>query len=100
MNSYNTALPLFKQVGDIVGEANCIYRMGLCSIRNNQVDAGIENVFKAIELYGKINDKYSIGLAYTDLSMELMEKEGFQEKAYEYKKKGDEIQKSIQLALL
>ncbi len=100
LNSYNTALPLFKQVGDIVGEANCIYRMGLCSIRNNQVDAGIENVFKAIELYGKINDKYSIGLAYTDLSMELMEKEGFQEKAYEYKKKGDEIQKSIQLALL
>ncbi|KWT84123.1 metallophosphoesterase [Candidatus Magnetominusculus xianensis] len=99
MESYNKALPLYKQVGDILGEANCIKGLGLCVIKDNQTDMGIEEVFKAIKLYAQINDKHSTGEAYTELAHVLEEIEGFQEKAIEYKKTGEEILNSIERAM-
>ncbi|MBF0557105.1 MAG: tetratricopeptide repeat protein, partial [Nitrospirae bacterium] len=96
MKSYNNALSLYKQVGNILGEANCIKGMGFCLIRNNHTDAGIKVVFNAIELYEKINDKYSMVEAYKNLGKTLVGKEGYQEKAMEYKKIGEEILKNIE----
>lgn len=99
MSSLEKAKQITNKAGDIYGEAYCIMSMGHCVIRDNQTTAGIEEVFKAIKIYEKIGDKYSIGVAYLNLGRELEGKEGFQEKALEYKMEGEEILNNIELAM-
>ncbi|MEO5356769.1 MAG: hypothetical protein H7844_05660 [Nitrospirae bacterium YQR-1] len=56
-------------------------------------------VLKAIELYETIRDRYSIGVAYKNLGMELETIEGYKDKALKYKSKGEEILNGIERAM-
>ncbi|MCG6552969.1 MAG: hypothetical protein L7F77_11625, partial [Candidatus Magnetominusculus sp. LBB02] len=86
----------YKQVGNILGEANCISGIGLILIRDDKTKDGIDEVLKAVSLYEKIKDKQSIGLAYNDLADELEKKADYQPQALEYRTKATEILKSVQ----
>ncbi|MBF0463459.1 MAG: metallophosphoesterase [Nitrospirae bacterium] len=99
MKSYNQALQLFKDVGTISGEAHCIAGIGCCFINNNKTDEGIKKVFEAIKLYEKVSDRHSTGEAYKDLGNELEKIKGYEDKALEYRKKGEEILNSIERAI-
>jgi tetratricopeptide (TPR) repeat protein len=71
---YDRALPLFQQVGDMVGEANCISGLGNIALRRSDHDGAQARYEHALTLYqhvgnavGEANSIQSLG----DIALEL-----------------------------
>ncbi|MDI1450514.1 tetratricopeptide repeat protein [Polyangium sp. 6x1] len=50
------ALPLFRKVGDVLGEANCIKSLGDIALRRSDHDAARARYEQALPLYQKVGD--------------------------------------------
>jgi len=53
---YDTALPLFRQVGDVLGEANCIRRLGEIALERSDHDQARSHYDTALPLYRQVGD--------------------------------------------
>jgi tetratricopeptide (TPR) repeat protein len=60
---YEQALPLYRQVGAVLGEANCIKSLGRIELASGNSDAAALRLRRALELYRSISEPYSIGWA-------------------------------------
>jgi tetratricopeptide (TPR) repeat protein len=49
---YEAALPLFRRVGDVLGEANCIQRLGEIALARFDHEAARARYEEALRLYG------------------------------------------------
>jgi tetratricopeptide (TPR) repeat protein len=58
---YEEALPLFRQVGDVLGEAGCIRGLGDIAQARSDLDGARARYEEALPLYQAIPDPYSIG---------------------------------------
>ena len=58
---YEQALPLYRQVGNVLGEANCIQRLGDVALRRPDHDGARARFEQALLLYEAIHEPYSIG---------------------------------------
>jgi tetratricopeptide (TPR) repeat protein len=54
--AYEQALPLYRQVGDILGEANCIQRLGDVALERLDQDAAQKAHEEALPLYREVGD--------------------------------------------
>ncbi|MEA2338937.1 MAG: hypothetical protein QOE82_2944, partial [Thermoanaerobaculia bacterium] len=57
---YEEALPLYRKVGNVLGEANCIRGLG-DALRRPDCDGARARYEQALSLYQRIQDPYSIG---------------------------------------
>ncbi|WP_429647614.1 tetratricopeptide repeat protein [Skermanella aerolata] len=48
---YEEALPLCRQVGDLLGEANCIQSLGNIALARSDHDAAQEQLERALKIY-------------------------------------------------
>ena len=65
---YQQALPLYRQVGNILGEANCIKSLGdIALLRSDHIAARVQ-YSKALALYERIREPYSIGMTQERLA--------------------------------
>lgn len=58
---YEQALPLYRQVGSVLGEANCIWGLGDIALANNDEQSAGERFDAALQLYERIPEPDSIG---------------------------------------
>jgi tetratricopeptide (TPR) repeat protein len=58
---YEGALPLYQQVGAVLGEANCIQGLGDIALRESDVGSARQRYHEALALYERIQEPYSIG---------------------------------------
>jgi tetratricopeptide (TPR) repeat protein len=52
--SYTRALPLYRQVGDLLGEATCIQRLGDIALRRSDHDGARESYTRALPLFRRV----------------------------------------------
>ncbi len=65
---YDEAREMYRQVGDILGEANCIQSLGDIALRRSD-DEGARRLFdQARAMYQSIGEPYSIGCAHRKLA--------------------------------
>ena len=65
---YEAALPLYRRVGDVLGEANCIQGLGDIALARSDHDGARELFNEALGLYARIPEPYSIGWAHKRLA--------------------------------
>ncbi len=53
---YEEALPLYRRVGDILGEANCISGLGGVAARRSDHEASRSRYEEALPLYRRVGD--------------------------------------------
>ena len=53
---YEKALPLYREIGDRAGEAQCLLSLGNCAARRRQTPLALERFEAARKLYQEIND--------------------------------------------
>jgi tetratricopeptide (TPR) repeat protein len=54
--AYEQALPLYRQVGNVLGEANCIQGLGDIALERSDLDAAREAYEQALPLYRQVGD--------------------------------------------
>jgi tetratricopeptide (TPR) repeat protein len=65
---FEAALPLYRRLGDLLGEANCIRSLGDIALARSDHDGARERYEEALGLYTRIREPYSIGLAHRALA--------------------------------
>ncbi len=55
-NAYQRALPLYQQVGDVLGEANCVKSLGDIDLQRSDHDAARKAYQQALSLYQQVGD--------------------------------------------
>lgn len=60
-SSFEKAKKLYREVGAVLGEANCIRSLGDIALARSKHDEARERYEEALELYGLIPEPYSIG---------------------------------------
>ena len=58
---YEEALPLYRKVGQLLGEANCIRSLGDVALMRSDNDGARARYQEALPLYQRIEEPYSIG---------------------------------------
>ncbi len=66
--AYERALPLYQQVGAVLGEANCIQCLGDIALARSDHDGAREAYERALPLYTRIDERYSIGQSHRSLA--------------------------------
>ena len=66
--AFEQALPLYRQVGAVVGEANCIQSLGDIARANGDAAAAKGHYETALALYERIAEPYSIGVTHYRLA--------------------------------
>ncbi|MGH3157695.1 MAG: DUF4062 domain-containing protein [Streptosporangiaceae bacterium] len=59
--AYQQALPLYQQVGDVLGEANCIKHLGDIALARSDHDGARAAYQQALPLYQQVGDEVVIG---------------------------------------
>ena len=65
---YEEALPLYVQVGDVLGRANCIQGLGDIALARSQPEQARQLFERSLSLYMSISDPYSIGMTHRRLA--------------------------------
>jgi predicted negative regulator of RcsB-dependent stress response len=65
---YEEALPLFRRVGDVRGDANCIKRLGDIALRRSDHDGARARYEEALPLFRRIQEYYSLGCIHIQLA--------------------------------
>jgi tetratricopeptide (TPR) repeat protein len=65
---YEQALPLYRQIGSVLGEANCIQGLGDIALRRSDHDSARQLYEQALMLYERIKEPYSIGQTHRRLA--------------------------------
>jgi hypothetical protein len=65
---FEEALPLYHRLGDFVGEANCIQRLGDIALARSDHDTARSRFAAALALYDGIKEPYSIGWTHRRLA--------------------------------
>jgi len=60
---FEAALPLYRRVGAVLGEANCIQGLGDIALRRSDHEGARERFEAALRLYKRIREPYSVGMA-------------------------------------
>jgi tetratricopeptide (TPR) repeat protein len=66
--AYQQALPLYRQVGAMQGEANCILGLGDIARAGGDLPEAREHYEAALALYARISEPYSVGCAHQRLA--------------------------------
>ena len=61
-------MPRYRQVGNVLGEANCIKSLGDVALERSDRDTARQRYQEALGLYGKIPEPYSMGLTHHRLA--------------------------------
>jgi tetratricopeptide (TPR) repeat protein len=62
------ALPLYRQVADPRGEANCLKNLAFTAFSRNDRDAAKSFFRDALEIYQEISELYSVGMTHQALA--------------------------------
>jgi hypothetical protein len=54
-------LPLYQQIGSVLGEANCIQSLGDIALERSDHEQARQDFETALKLYERIQEPYSIG---------------------------------------
>ena len=65
---YEAALPLYRKVGAVLGEANCIQSLGDIDEAKGEIARACGRWSEALALYARIPEPYSIGFAHIRLA--------------------------------
>ena len=65
---YEQALPLYRRVGDVLGEANCIKSLGDIALARSDHDGARARYDDALARYVQIAEPYSIGMTHKGLA--------------------------------
>jgi len=66
--AYQQALPLYQEIGDILGEADCIRSLGEIALARSDHEAALKSFDEALALYERIQEPHSIGLTHARLA--------------------------------
>ncbi|WP_285507889.1 tetratricopeptide repeat protein [Actinokineospora sp. NBRC 105648] len=64
---FNEALPLYRKIGDVLGEANCLSNLGQVEFIESRNDRARELFNRALILYQQIRDRYSQAITHAYL---------------------------------
>ena len=62
-------MPLYEKIGDLLGKANCLQSLGDILKAEGDMPGAVEHWQAALELYGRINDRYSAGWTLRRLAL-------------------------------
>jgi len=65
---YEEALPLYQQIGDVLGEAHCIRNLGDIALARSDHTGARKDFETALALYERIAEPYSIGQTHQQLA--------------------------------
>ncbi|WP_189226919.1 tetratricopeptide repeat protein, partial [Saccharothrix coeruleofusca] len=65
---FDQALPLCKQVGAVLGQANCLSSLGQVAFRESDNDQARKLFDQALPLYQRIRDRYSEAISHAWLA--------------------------------
>ncbi len=90
-------MSIYKEIGDRLGEANCISIMGGLLFKTGDYKKSESHFKKALKLYEKINDSYSIAATYLNYGKLYKENKDYKEQGMEFIKKAADIFDSINI---
>jgi len=68
LSKIEEALPLYRRVADVLGEANCIKSLGHIAFAEQRPEEARKEFFDALKLYERISEPYSIGWSHIRLA--------------------------------
>jgi predicted ATPase/class 3 adenylate cyclase len=57
------ALPIFRQLGDSAGEARCLWALGICYYRGDELAAAVSALDGSIAIFRQLGDQFGLGWA-------------------------------------
>ena len=67
-DQFKAALPLYRKVGSVLGEANCLQSLGDIAEKKDDIAAALRLWNEALALYGRIPEPYSIAHSHRRLA--------------------------------
>jgi hypothetical protein len=65
---YEDALPLYRHVGAVLGEANCMLGLGDIALERSDHEGARASYESALSLYERLAEPYSIGITHRRLA--------------------------------
>jgi tetratricopeptide (TPR) repeat protein len=97
IEAFQQALPLYKKIGHLLGEANCVSSRGQIHIKEGNIEKGKNHLEQALQLYETINNNYSIANACYQYALLLKDINGQKKQADQLFQKAAHIFEDINL---